>query len=79
MGVYIKGLDMPESCYECAYSIERVGICSITQGGCEWGHNRPPHCPLQPIDDEQVEKMQRELVKAWTVFRSVIKDENHEN
>lgn len=46
MSVLIKGMEMPESCYECAYSIERVGICSITQGGCEWGHNRPPHCPL---------------------------------
>lgn len=49
MSILIKGRDMPESCYECAYSIERVGICSITQGGCEWGHNRPPHCPLVEI------------------------------
>ena len=49
MSILIKGMDMPESCYECAYSIERVGICSITQGGCEWGHNRPPHCPLIEI------------------------------
>ena len=49
MSILIKGMAMPESCYECAYSIERVGICSITQGGCEWGHNRPPHCPLVEI------------------------------
>jgi hypothetical protein len=32
-------------------------------------------CPLQPIDDEKVEKTQREIVEAWKVFQSVIKDE----
>lgn len=50
MGIYIKNEEMPESCYECAYSVEKDGICSITEGGCDWGHSRPPHCPLQEID-----------------------------
>ena len=50
MGVYIKDKEMPESCYECAYSVEKDGICSITEGGCDWGHSRPPHCPLEEID-----------------------------
>lgn len=36
---------------------------------------RADDCPLQPIDDEQVEKIQNELIKAWTVFQSVFKDE----
>lgn len=50
MGVYIKNEEMPESCYECTYAIEEDGICSITEGGCDWGHSRPPHCPLIEID-----------------------------
>lgn len=50
MGIYIKNEEMPESCYECAYSVEKDGICSITEGGCDWGHSRPPHCPLEEID-----------------------------
>lgn len=50
MGIYIKNEEMPESCYECAYSVEKDGICSLTMGGCDWGHSRPPHCPLQEID-----------------------------
>jgi hypothetical protein len=33
---------------------------------------RADDCPLQPIDDEQVEKIQNELIKAWTVFSKCI-------
>ena len=51
MGLFIKKKEMPESCYECAYSVEKDGICSITEGGCDWGHSRPPHCPLEEVDD----------------------------
>lgn len=67
MGVFIKKKEMPESCCECAYPIEKYGICSITEGGCDWSHSRPPHCPLVEIPDELVEAWQEYIKKAETI------------
>ena len=47
MGVYIKGMEMPTSCYDCPVECEG-DICGITKGGCTWDV-RPPHCPLVPV------------------------------
>ena len=47
MGVYIKGMEMPTSCYDCPVECEG-DICGITKGGCTWDI-RPPHCPLAAI------------------------------
>lgn len=70
MGVYIKGIEMPKNCFDC----EIFGLCSL-KDRLEHIEDRNPDCPLQPIDDEKVEKTQREIVEAWKIFRSVIKDE----
>lgn len=77
MGVYIKGMDKPVSCNDCPFSgyDERQSIlfCRVDNEDIEYSMRED--CPLQPIDDEQVEKTQRELVDAWKVFKSVFKDE----
>ena len=82
MGVYIKGINKPESCHDCIFNYDWQE-CLVKSGkeynswvfsnhSAEYVYST---CPLQPIDDEMVEKTQRELVEAWKVFKSVIKDE----
>lgn len=83
MGVYIKGIDKPDSCHDCAFNYDwqecmaKIG----NNNDMMWDFNKYSPaiiystCPLQPIDDEKVEKTQREIVEAWKIFRSVIKDE----
>ena len=77
MGVYIKGMDKPVSCNDCQFSgydeRQSVLFCRVDNEDIEQSFRED--CPLQPIDDEQVEKTQNELIKAWTVFQSVFKDE----
>lgn len=65
MGVYIKGIDKPESCNTCPLFNYEYG-CPLVLDKKE--------CPMQPIDDEKIEKTQREIVEVWKVFESVIKD-----
>lgn len=48
-GVYIKGMEMPTSCYDCPVECEG-DICGIDKGGCTW-NERPPHCPLIPVPE----------------------------
>ena len=78
MGVYIKGMKMPKNCLECSFKFVDIkygdGCCLFTGIVC-LSVGRQDKCPLQPIDDEKVEKTQREIVEAWKIFRSVIKDE----
>lgn len=72
MGVYIPKKKMPTSCYMCWDSL----YCEYKiKNPVKMAQGRADECPLQPIDDEQVEKTQSELVKARTVFKSVFKDE----
>ena len=66
MGVYIKGMNKPESCYTCPLFSHEYG-CSLVPDNKQ--------CPIQPINDEMVEKTQHELEYAWVVFKSVFKDE----
>ncbi len=66
IGVYIKGMNKPESCNTCPMFNYEYGCPLVLD---------KEQCPIQSVDDEQVEKTQRELVRAWTVFKSVIKDE----
>ena len=56
MGVYIKGLKMPKSCFECKLDL-RTDIC---QAFCEWnaehpysirGKDRLPDCPLVEVPE----------------------------
>lgn len=82
MGVYIKGIDKPESCHDCVFNyhwrncMAKIGTNDMLY---DFTRNSPAmvyaSCPLEPIDDEKVEKTQRELVKAWKVFLNVIKEE----
>jgi len=83
MGVYIKGINKPESCHDCIfnYDWQECLVKNVTKGYDAWDFSKhSPEvvystCPLQPIDDDKVEKTQRELIEAWRVFKSVIKDE----
>lgn len=82
MGVYIKGMNKPESCYDCKFNYDWQE-CLVKNGkeydSWEFSNHSPEvvysTCPLQPIDDEKVEKTQREIIDAWKVLKSVIKDE----
>ena len=41
MGIYIKGMEMPESCEECALMLE---LGRVVECGCS-----PESCPLVPV------------------------------
>lgn len=72
MGVYNPKKKMPTSCYMCWDSL----YCEYKiKNPVKMAQGRADDCPLQPIDDEKVEKIQSELVKAWQLFQSVFKDE----
>lgn len=77
MGVYIKGIDKPECCNTCPFSgfdeRESLLYCRIDNEDIEMFLRND--CPIQPIDDEKVEKTQRDLINAWKVFLNVIKEE----
>lgn len=75
MGVYIKGIEKPKHCTECYFVCRDQCVLQDNSYDYDTFKEQKKHCPLQPIDDEKVEKTQRELIKAWTVFKSVIKDE----
>lgn len=72
MGVYNPKKKMPTSCYMCWDSL----YCEYKiKNPVMMAQGRADDCPMQPIDDDKVEKTQRELIEAWRVFKSVIKDE----
>ena len=75
MGVYIKNFDKPASCAQCPGYDNEWGRCGFTRKEVTIFKMDMNDCPMQPIDDEKVEKTQRELIEAWKVFKSVIKDE----
>lgn len=49
MSVLIKGMEIPESCYECMFNSEADGECYVNDCKCEWGHSRPADCPLVEV------------------------------
>ena len=82
MGVYIKGMKKPKSCHDCIFNYDwQECMAKIGNNDMLWDFNKYSpamvysSCPLQPINDEKVEKTQRELINAWKVFLSAIKEE----
>ena len=53
MGVYIKGMEMPTSCWECRFNastIDHHEACLLTKKAYNWGLMKPPSdCPLVPV------------------------------
>ena len=56
MGVYIKGMEMPKTCWDCACSIyyesQDKAMCDITDETLDytlWKRERRPDCPLIDI------------------------------
>ena len=56
MGIYVKGMRMPRSCFECKLDL-RTDVC---QAFCEWnaehpysirGKDRLPDCPLVEVPE----------------------------
>ena len=50
MGVYIKGMKMPTSCWDCEFerpTIDHYECCILTKKSYSWGLTKPPSdCPL---------------------------------
>lgn len=72
MGVYNPKKKMPTSCYMCWDSL----YCEYKiKNPVKMAQGRADDCPLQPIDDDKVGMTPRELFEAWTILKSVLKDE----
>ncbi|MBR3587358.1 MAG: hypothetical protein IKO00_15160 [Oscillospiraceae bacterium] len=50
MGVYIKGMEMPRSCFYCPFQHKSTTECLLTHKVYNWGLTTPPSdCPLIPV------------------------------
>lgn len=48
MGVYIRGMEMPSSCWECHFGHGDTGVCVVDfRNHGDW--NEPQDCPLIPV------------------------------
>lgn len=44
--VLIRGMEMPEYCYECPLSNAEGGYCQFYKDSYRWSYERPASCPL---------------------------------
>lgn len=54
MGIYIKGMEMPTSCYDCNCFIrdsDGSDYCCLLMRDIEDNHKRDDDCPLRPVPD----------------------------
>lgn len=53
MGVYIKGMDMPESCHQCVAGYGGFCfVCPAEEDGTCPDHGRPEWCPLIGLPEQ---------------------------
>ena len=49
MSIYIKGMEMPTSCYNCPCADLEFYDCNLMPGTRIERENRSPNCPLVPV------------------------------
>ena len=51
MGVYIKGMEMPTSCYDCAMHkpLYHTSYCAVANRNCTPLREKKAWCPLVPV------------------------------
>lgn len=76
MGVYIKGMDMPESCHQCVAGYGGFCfVCPAEEDGTCPDHGRPEWCPLVELPphgrlidaDELVADIKGQAERLWTL------------
>ena len=64
MGIYIKGMEMPESCEECALMLE---LGRVVECGCS-----PESCPLVPVKTPHGRLIDADALVNTVVFHTNI-------
>ena len=65
MSVMIKGMEMPENCYDCLFYGESASVCLIPPNGIiekEW--SRPDWCPLVEVPEEKPHRITVKELRA---------------
>ena len=75
MGVYIKGLEMPENCFDC-----EIGSCSL-KDRLKYIEDRHPDCPLVEIRTPHgrlidADALDKELRRKWNYGDNGVTIEN---
>lgn len=72
MGVYIKDMEMPKSCWECHFGHGDTGVCVVDfKNHGDW--NEPQNCPLVPVPphgrlidaDAVFKRLQKQAMSVW--------------
>lgn len=66
MGVYIKGLQMPDCCWNCPCIDGEYGECNILGSEIGFSNDRLPDCPLLPVPDHEDLIEKKPIVNALT-------------
>lgn len=70
MSIYIKGLEMPKSCFYCQFQHKNTTECLLTHKYYNWGLTTPPSdCPLIPVPPHgrliNADDLFEKVYKAW--------------
>lgn len=84
MGVYIKGILKPESCHFCRFNYDwQTCVAKDITTYKLWDFNKHTpsevysECPLEFIDDEQLERNTEAIKNAWAItLKTLFKDED---
>jgi hypothetical protein len=62
----IRGMEMPEYCYECPCHNGESGYCQAYKSGYLYSIERPAKCPLVPLPDGHGDLIDRDALKKRT-------------
>ena len=76
MGIYIKGMEMPRSCFYCPFQHKSTTECLLTHKVYNWGLTTPPSdCPLIPVPPHgrlgDLDKI-KESIRKQTAFLRIL-------
>lgn len=69
MGVYIKGLKMPDCCWDCPCNNDELGVCNILWIEIRFSNDRLPDCPLLPVPDHGDLIDKKPIVDAFAIAK----------
>lgn len=76
--ILIRGMEMPEYCYECTLHNMESGYCQFYKDSYLWSFERPARCPLIPLPAEHGRLIDGDAV-TQEAYRSLQECEKYGN
>lgn len=77
MGVYIKGMEMPESCWECRLNYDHR-YCMVTNSRIMANGTKPDWCPLVEVKEPHGRLIDADALVNTVVFHTNISADTKE-